>query len=116
MPPGLSQAGMGEDFVGADVFAAGALGEVGADPVASATRVVAPKWVAPDRGSSLTALTCDAASMAGGPDAASESETAPAEDECVTFFCAEINPAAARPRINKAATRTPARRMRISRA
>jgi hypothetical protein len=47
--------------------------------------------VAPDRGSSLAALTCDAASMAGGPDAASESETAPAEDECVTFFCAEIS-------------------------
>jgi hypothetical protein len=43
MPPGLSQAGVVEDFVGTDVFAAGALGEEGADPAASATRVVAPK-------------------------------------------------------------------------
>ena len=73
---------MDMDLFWADVFAAGPLGEVGADPVASATRVVAPKWVAPDRGSSLAALTCDAASMASGPDAASKSETAPAEDEC----------------------------------
>src|SRR6516165_12529301 len=30
-PPGLSQAGMGEDLAGADVFAADALGDVGAD-------------------------------------------------------------------------------------
>jgi hypothetical protein len=107
MPPGLSQAGKGEDFVGTDVFGAGALGEEGADPAASATRVVAPKLAVP-RGSSFAAPTgarCDTASMAGDPDAASESETAPAVDECVTFFRAEINPPAASPRINKAATR-----------
>jgi hypothetical protein len=71
-------------LAGADVLAAGALGDVGADPVASATRVVAPKEVAPDRGSSLAALTgarCDAASKAAGADASRELET-------VTFFCA----------------------------
>jgi hypothetical protein len=70
-------------------------------------------------GSSVAELTearYDAAAAARDLDAASESETTTAEDEPVIFFCAEMSPAAARPRINKNATTPPARRMRISRA
>ena len=58
-------------------------------------------------------MPCDPVAGATDLDAAGELETTTAEDEMVIFFCADTNPAAAKPRTNKAAIALPARHMRI---